>query len=50
MSKTFLKIWGIILLVALVCSPGCKKAGLKPARVIAELKIGESQDVKLNNG
>ena len=50
MSKTLLLTGGIIFFSTLASVPGCKKAGLKPVRVIAELKIGESQDVKLSNG
>jgi murein DD-endopeptidase MepM/ murein hydrolase activator NlpD len=50
MRRTLSTAIGLTIFVIIVCFPGCKKPGLKPVRVVAELKIGESQDVRLSNG
>jgi len=55
MKKIFLKskeikfLWGLFLLIIL--SVSCNDTSeLTPVRVVAELNIGESQDIKLSNG
>ncbi len=47
--KAFIKT-GIILLLIIINLTGCKKTGQKPVRVLAELNIGESEDIRLSNG
>jgi len=55
MEKLFLKskeikfLWGLFILIIL--SVSCNDTSeLTPVRVVAELNIGESQDIKLSNG
>ena len=49
MSKKHLFTGFVILLTFIAIFPGCQIRRLKPIRVIAELKIGETQDVKLTS-
>jgi hypothetical protein len=50
MLKKFSKLLIINVLTAILLAYSCNTSRLAPVRVIAELNIGESQDIKLANG
>ena len=50
MLKMFIKMQVIILFAIILIENSCKTSGTDPCRIIAELNIGEVQNVKLTNG
>jgi murein DD-endopeptidase MepM/ murein hydrolase activator NlpD len=50
MIKKSLRLLFSVLLLLLIAASSCRTSVTIPPRVIAELNIGESQDVKLTNG
>ncbi len=50
MTRIFFKILSIVFSLTTICAHGFSAKALKPIRVIAELNIGESKDIKLSNG